>query len=67
LVASRGREPEIVDAYPLGKMVRTSTERLRATVFDSGLSNDFWPEALAVVVNNLNRTPRKFVEGKSPE
>jgi len=49
------------------RMVRTVTERLRATIFGSGLGEDFWPEALPTVVKNLNRTPRQFLKGKTPE
>mmetsp|Transcript_1343 Transcript_1343/g.3991 ORF Transcript_1343/g.3991 Transcript_1343/m.3991 type:complete len:137 (-) Transcript_1343:170-580(-) len=49
------------------RMVRTVTERLRATIFGSGLGEDFWPEALPTVVKNLNGTPRKFLKGKTPD
>mmetsp|Transcript_1346 Transcript_1346/g.3996 ORF Transcript_1346/g.3996 Transcript_1346/m.3996 type:complete len:187 (-) Transcript_1346:91-651(-) len=49
------------------RMVRTVTERLRATIFGSGLGEDFWPEALPTVVKNLNRTRRKFLKGKTPD
>mmetsp|Transcript_3148 Transcript_3148/g.4507 ORF Transcript_3148/g.4507 Transcript_3148/m.4507 type:complete len:114 (+) Transcript_3148:1268-1609(+) len=36
------------------RMVLTVTERLRAVIFDSGLPEDFWPEALPSVVKGIN-------------
>uniref|UniRef100_A0A7S2ZDE2 Integrase catalytic domain-containing protein n=1 Tax=Rhodosorus marinus TaxID=101924 RepID=A0A7S2ZDE2_9RHOD len=45
------------------RMVRTVTERLRATSFGSELDEDFWPEALPTVVKNSDRTRREFKIG----
>jgi len=48
-------------------MVHTVTERLRANLFGTALAEEFWSDALPVVVKNINKNPLKLPNGKTPE